>query len=214
MSINLQTALKALLQNKLQALLTLLGMSVGVAMVVIVCGLGRGAQVTIEEQLQRAGPTLIVIRSGNFKPAAQATRGQQDNSGGEMSESGAQTSAAPEGTFDVSAQSQALARAPVRRMQMVRTRTPATPLGDAEMHLLEHDIDDVRAVAGSVDGNVSVDADDPGASRVVHVHGFGAAWPDMHNWHLAAGRMITADEHAAGAAVALVTAAAAARLWP
>ncbi len=48
MLVNIRMALKALTQNRLQAALTLLGMSVGVAMVVIVSGLGRGAQLRIE----------------------------------------------------------------------------------------------------------------------------------------------------------------------
>ncbi len=53
--VSLGMALKALTQNRLRALLTLSGMSVGVAMVVIVSGLGRGAQLTIEQQIESAG---------------------------------------------------------------------------------------------------------------------------------------------------------------
>ena len=67
---NLLVAWKALHQNRLQTLLTLVGMSVGVAMVVIVAGLGGGAQLRIEAQLEAAGPTRITIRAGNFMPAA------------------------------------------------------------------------------------------------------------------------------------------------
>ena len=40
MSLNIGGAAKSLLRNRLQASLTLIGMSVGVAMVVIVSGLG------------------------------------------------------------------------------------------------------------------------------------------------------------------------------
>ena len=80
---NIRMALKALTQNRLQAALTLLGMSVGVAMVVVVSGLGRGAQLRIESQIESAGPTRITIRSGNFVPAGIDTNGQQDSGGGE-----------------------------------------------------------------------------------------------------------------------------------
>ena len=86
MGTNLQMALRALLQNRLQTVLTLCGMSVGVAMVVIVSGLGRGAQLRIEEQIESAGPTLITIKAGNYRPAAIVTSGQQDSSGGEPPE--------------------------------------------------------------------------------------------------------------------------------
>ena len=84
MSINISGAAKSLLRNRLQASLTLLGMSVGVAMVVIVSGLGLGAHQKIEAQLQSAGPTLITIRSGNFTPAGASSTGQEDGSGGEV----------------------------------------------------------------------------------------------------------------------------------
>src|SRR5712664_1202386 len=86
MGTNLKTALKALLKNKLQALLTLSGMSVGVAMVVIVSGLGLGAQLTIESQIERAGPTQITVRPGNFVPATVVNNGEQDSAGGEVSQ--------------------------------------------------------------------------------------------------------------------------------
>ena len=86
MSTNLRMALRALTQNKLQACLTLLGMSVGIAMVVIVSGLGRGAQLRIESQIEAAGPTRITIHAGNFTPSAIDSGGQQDSGGGEPGE--------------------------------------------------------------------------------------------------------------------------------
>src|ERR1700754_1999665 len=88
MTINLGMAFQALTQNRLQTALTLLGMSVGIAMVVIVSGLGRGAQLKIESQIEAAGPTRITIHAGNFTPSAIDSGGQQDSSGGEPSEGG------------------------------------------------------------------------------------------------------------------------------
>ncbi|NKF24420.1 ABC transporter permease [Solimonas marina] len=213
MSTNLQAALRALLQNKLQALLTLCGMSVGVAMVVIVSGLGRGAQLTIEDQIQRAGPTLIVVRSGNFQPIAQFTRGQQDTSGGGSAESSASSNGMDEGAFDVEAANRAGPKREVGK-RWTQSKVPATPLSDAELHMMQHDVPNVLAVAGSIDGNLSVDPSSRAAVRVVHVEGFAPAWPDMHNWHLVAGRMVSDPEHASAAPVAMVTAAAGKRLWP
>ena len=100
MGINLRLAFKALACNRLQALLTLSGMSFGVAMVVIVSGLGSGAQQRIEAQIEAAGPTLITLRSGNLRPAAIVTSGEQDTSGGEVSE-GALPATGLDGTQDV-----------------------------------------------------------------------------------------------------------------
>ncbi len=212
--INLRIALRALTQNTLQALLTLCGMSVGVAMVVIVAGLGEGAQATIEAQLESAGPTEITIRAGNFVPAAVITTGEQDSSGGEPGE-GSQS------VFDAqSSHTRPHAPAP----SAMKQRTPAPPLGDAELRVVRTSVASVRAVAAGVEGNVRV-ADDaaPAAAayalpapavRVVRVHGVARAWPEMRGWKMLAGRAIEPKEYDSAAPVALLTPGAARRLWP
>jgi putative ABC transport system permease protein len=239
LAINLKIALKALTQNKLQALLTLCGMSVGVAMVVIVAGLGQGAQSTIEAQLESAGPTEITIRAGNFVPAGVITSGEQDSSGGEPGE-GSQS------PYD--AQTAAPDLRPTRTTpSTMRHRTPAPPLGDAELQLVRTQIPNVRQTAAGVEGNVRLDDDSappaaPVASaatagssasfaaseaapasasathafarpRIVRVHGIEPAWPDIRGWKIAAGRAIDAREYASNAPVALITPGAARRLW-
>ena len=62
-----RVALKALGRNKLRTALTMLGMIIGVAAVVTMVGLGRGAQEEIEAQIRKAGPNLIRVRAGNFR---------------------------------------------------------------------------------------------------------------------------------------------------
>jgi putative ABC transport system permease protein len=207
---NFRTALKVLTHNRLQALLTLCGMSVGVAMVVIVSGLGRGAQLTIESQIESAGPTRIVIRSGNFRPAAISGR-DQDSGGGEVSQGPMSY-----GFDDSQAHAPAVVQSaqPARGSLTMKNRTPAAPLGDAEMRVLTEGVAGVRAIAGAVEGNVSLDADANLPVRIVRLHGFQAAWPDIEGWALASGRQISPEEHAGGAPLAIVSAAAAARLWP
>lgn len=211
---NLRMALKALMQNRLQALLTLCGMSVGVAMVVVVSGLGRGAQLRIESQIEGAGPTQIAIRSGNLRPAAIVTSGEQDTSGGEMAEGavGNAELGTPLEEGDNAAVDDARRRAVAPRM--TKYRTPATPLGTAERELLATGIKDVKAIAGSVAGNVTLDPDAGMTVRVARTYGFEPAWPDMKGWKLAAGRLITEREHAEGGLVMIVSEGVAARLWP
>ena len=62
----LRIALKALNRNKLRTGLTMLGMIIGVGAVITMVALGRGAQVTIEEQVKSAGTNLINVNAGNF----------------------------------------------------------------------------------------------------------------------------------------------------
>ena len=59
-------ALKALNRNKMRTVLTMLGMIIGVAAVITMVALGRGAQAAIEEQVKSAGTNLINVNAGNF----------------------------------------------------------------------------------------------------------------------------------------------------
>jgi putative ABC transport system permease protein len=213
LSIDFISTARSLLRNRLQAALTLIGMSVGVAMVVIVSGLGLGAHRKIEAQLQSAGPTLITIRSGNFTPAGASSGGQEDGSGGEVGQGGGALALGDGGgPADLNAANPNIS-ASRQRVRKSRFHTPATPLGDAEARLAAG-MSDVSAVAASMDGNVSLTLDSGTLMQVVHVNGFQSSWPDMQGWKLSSGRWITDSEQQSGAPVAVLPDGAAARLWP
>jgi len=215
MGTNLRMALRALTQNKMQALLTLLGVSVGVAMVVVVSGLGRGAQLRIENQIEASGPTRITLKAGNLTPAALDSSGRQDNSFGEEAEGNISIAAMINGAPDP-ASNAAVADARERMEAVRKTRhlSPPTPLGTPELELLSTDIDNVVAVAGSVEGNASVAPDSGLRMRVVRLEGFSTSWPEMDGWRVAEGRLIDADDVEAGVAEALLPLDAAEKLWP
>lgn len=221
MNTNLRIALKSLRQSPMQALLTLLGMSVGVAMVVVVSGLGLGAQQRIEDQIESAGPTRIILRPGNFRPAAMEMSGQQDSGGGEPGEgSVAMNLLEP----DVVSAKQAtgaknIAVADARRRAIAAAeekvhRTPATLLNNAHVALLSTSIEGVRAVAATVRGNVSVDPTSGIVLRSLRIEGIGPALPEMRSWTLAAGRLPDAGEYSTGATVMVTTGDVVRRLWP
>jgi putative ABC transport system permease protein len=60
-------ALRALRRNRLQTLLTIVGMTIGVAAVLAMIAIGTGAETAIEDQIRAAGMNLIVITAGNYK---------------------------------------------------------------------------------------------------------------------------------------------------
>src|ERR1700743_2671007 len=60
-------ALRSLRRNKLQTGLTMLGMTIGVATVLTMISLGKGAQVAIQEQVKAAGMNMLVVTAGNFQ---------------------------------------------------------------------------------------------------------------------------------------------------
>ena len=62
----LRVALKALNRNKMRTALTMLGMIIGVAAVIAMVALGKGAQSSIEAQIKSAGTNIINVMSGNF----------------------------------------------------------------------------------------------------------------------------------------------------
>ncbi len=211
---NLGMALRALTQNRLQALLTLCGMSVGVAMVVIVSGLGRGAQLKIENQIESAGPTMISVKSGNYRPAGIVTTGEQDTSGGEMVEGmvGGDDFSNPD-IMDADSGIQS-ARARIMAPKKTQYRTPAGPLTRTEIELISA-IPNVRALTATMAGNLTLDAvasDVP--VRIARIQGFDASWPDIRGWKLLAGRMVTEREHAQATPVVVLNQQVAERLWP
>src|SRR5450756_263268 len=66
-------AYRALLRNKLQTILTMIGMTIGVATVLTMVALGSGAQAAIQDQVRAAGMNVIVVTSGNYKMQQQWT---------------------------------------------------------------------------------------------------------------------------------------------
>jgi putative ABC transport system permease protein len=61
----LKIAGKSILKNKMRALLTMLGVIIGVGAVSVLAAVGTGAKSQIEEQIQNLGTNLIVITPGS-----------------------------------------------------------------------------------------------------------------------------------------------------
>ncbi len=71
---NIRIALRALKANKLRSSLTVLGIVIGVAAVVALLSIGKGATSGITSQVQGMGTNLVVISSSRFfRPGAEAT---------------------------------------------------------------------------------------------------------------------------------------------
>ena len=66
----LSLTLGALKRNRLQTVLAIVGMGVGVGALVTSVALGRGAQQAINEQLRAAGANVIVVTAGNYLQGA------------------------------------------------------------------------------------------------------------------------------------------------
>ena len=60
----LRVAMRALAVNKLRSALTMLGIIIGVAAVIVMIAVGGGAQARVEEQIRALGSNLLLILSG------------------------------------------------------------------------------------------------------------------------------------------------------
>jgi putative ABC transport system permease protein len=59
-------AAAALRRNRLRSVLCVLSLTVGVAAVITIVALGRGAQSTVEAQIMSAGTNMIIVSAGNW----------------------------------------------------------------------------------------------------------------------------------------------------
>ena len=79
-----QSALEALLSNPLRSLLTMLGIIIGVASVMIMMSIGEGARAQIEAQISSVGTNMLTMQPGNMNRGG---RNQGGGSGRPFSES-------------------------------------------------------------------------------------------------------------------------------
>ena len=57
-------AVHGLLANRLRSFLTLLGISIGVASVIILVAVGHGSAVSVQKQIEGLGTNLLTVQSG------------------------------------------------------------------------------------------------------------------------------------------------------
>src|SRR5579862_7878240 len=72
---SLATALEALNANKLRALLTMLGIIIGVGAVIIMISIGRGASASVAQRLQGLGTNLLTISPGGARGPGNVSAG-------------------------------------------------------------------------------------------------------------------------------------------
>ena len=61
----LRLALQALIRNKARSLLTMLGIVIGVAAVIVTVAIGTGARVQVQNSINALGSNLIVVQPGS-----------------------------------------------------------------------------------------------------------------------------------------------------
>ncbi len=189
-------ALRSLQRNKLQTVLTMLGMTIGVATVLTMISLGSGAQKAIQDQIKAAGMNMLIVTAGNY----QAPKERPPDDAIEMG--ALRQSAAEHGPrlvmagFHPEDDPFAIHDHPTARQR----------LGDSEAGLgaaatlTISDADAVRRVSGvqyvceGVHENVHVVSRD-GTRWFTRVHGDGVSLPEIRrSWKFIHGRFFSARE--------------------
>ncbi|MCW2570076.1 MAG: hypothetical protein JWO88_134, partial [Frankiales bacterium] len=60
-----RSALEALRSHRLRSALTMLGILIGIAAVILTVGLGQGAQAQVQAQISKLGSNLLVVTPGS-----------------------------------------------------------------------------------------------------------------------------------------------------
>ncbi len=66
-------ALRALMRNKSRSLLTMLGVIIGVAAVIVTVAIGAGAKASVQKQIQGLGSNLLIVMPGNVTTGGAAS---------------------------------------------------------------------------------------------------------------------------------------------
>ena len=66
----LRSAFSSLINNKLRSFLTMLGMIIGVAAVIVMVAVSAGAEAVIAEQINSLGANLIIVSAARGTPGA------------------------------------------------------------------------------------------------------------------------------------------------
>jgi putative ABC transport system permease protein len=220
-------ALLALRRNRLQTLLTIVGMAIGVGAVLTMIAIGTGAETAIEDQIKAAGMNLIVVTAGNYK-----IKSTDDFGGGAVEPSAARSGSDPcsrvaareKGSDPFAFVLLAAFHPEDDPMEKHNHPTAKQRLGDSEAGLgsaatlTAGDAEAIRGlpgvqyVAGGLHQNVHVKGEDK--RWFTRLHGTDMSLPLIRRaWTFGSGRFFTAREQSRADQVVVLGAVAAQRVF-
>ena len=196
-------AIRALARNRLQTILTMSGMTVGVATVLTMVALGSGAQKAIQDQVRAAGMNIIVVSAGNYRMKQQWTSDGETEEQKAAYELGTQTP-----VFRTSVWTLMIGRPKFRLIQQSATNPSieeeandpenAAGLGASDKLALADavavsELSGVQYVSAGVEDNARVESGD--ACWFTRMHGESATLPNIRRaWVFLHGRFFTQSE--------------------
>ncbi|HUR34568.1 MAG TPA: ABC transporter permease [Vicinamibacterales bacterium] len=199
-------ALRAIGRHRLRSALTLLGITIGVAVVIVMVAIGTGAQRSIEQQVRAAGANLVTVTAGNYSP------GNLDPSSGDVVETGELAGGASMSASTAAHKSTSGGGwAGMSVSPRVAGRGASTRLSTDDSAAIARDVAGVRAVAPGVSESAVIWN---GRQSVFgRLHGTDATLPAMRALAMRTGRFFDGREVATRAATIVLTPAVADRLF-
>jgi putative ABC transport system permease protein len=204
---SVRAAIKAIGRNRLRSALTLVGITIGVAVVITMVAIGSGAQRSIEQQVRAAGANLVTVNAGNFSP------GDQDPSSGDVNDPG-NNLAGGSGTGDAPV----AYRAPKQTEWAGMSVSPRVPGKGASIALTTADavaiLSGVPGVRYTAAGVTETAVMTQGETRLFgRLQGTDVQYTAMRGMVLRVGRFFTAREVEERAPVIVLTGAASEKLF-
>jgi ABC-type antimicrobial peptide transport system permease subunit len=202
-SVSQSIAIRALARNRLQTILTMSGMAVGVATVLTMVALGSGAQKAIQDQVRAAGMNVILVSAGNYRMKQQWTSDGETEEQKAAYESGTRTPIVETGVWIP-----IMSRPKFRLIQLGNTNPSleaeesapenAAGLGASDKLSLADaaavaELPGVQYVSAGVEDNARVESGDTG--WFTRMHGESATLPKIRRaWGFPHGRFFTKGE--------------------
>lgn len=206
---SVRLAVRMLTRHRLRSALTLIGMTLGVAVVVVMVAIGNGARHAVSQHVQAAGANLVEVSAGNY------SHGDQDPSSGDVADGGNLAGGAT------------VSHSPVARVARARLaggegwagegvsprlagRGAATTLLPADVAAIARGVTGVRFTAASVTDTAVIFADEgpQGRRLFARLQGTDVAYPEMRALTVARGRFFTPREVERAEPVVVLAAAA------
>jgi ABC-type antimicrobial peptide transport system permease subunit len=212
MSSAIACAVSALGKNLLRSVLTLTGITIGVAVVIVMVAIAAGARGAIAQQVQAAGANMIFVSAGNY------SQGDQDPSSGDVADPGSGSGNLAGGS--TSSAEPVAHKARVRDQEgwagmgispRVPGRGAATTLVPEDVGAIAVDVDGVEYAAAATTDTAVLTA---GGTRLfARLQGTDVTYPDMRALTLSAGRFFSDSQVHERARVLVLSSGAAAQLF-
>jgi putative ABC transport system permease protein len=172
-------ALRGLSNNKMRTALTMLGIIIGVAVVIIVVAIGQGASQRVQDQMSALGPNVLTIFPGAARLRANAVSvaGASNTVTNGSTATGTQPGQVTSGVTTTTANS--------------NLSTNHLTLDDSKL-IAQLFTQTVEAVAPTVRGNVQIRYE--ASDSTTNLTGSTVDYPYVNNFEVDKGRFFTADE--------------------